>query len=89
MKKQKQTHDEQPVELNELKTVVSEFLNKLQYIDNEVETLKEDRKQLIEEYSNKLDVKTLNAAIRYCKIKNSVSHKHTFDCFVEVIEQGI
>jgi uncharacterized protein (UPF0335 family) len=89
MKKQKQTHDEQPVELNELKSVVSEFLTKLQYIDNEIETLKEDRKKLIEDYSNKLDVKTLNAAIRYCKIKSSVSHKHTFDCFVEVIEQDI
>jgi len=75
----------QPDELNALKALVLEFINKAQSIDNEIEELKEDRKQLIEDYSSKLDMKTLQLALRVIKLQNSVAHKDTFDVFVEAL----
>lgn len=75
----------QPDELNALKALVSEFMGKVQAIDNEVETLKEDRKELIEEYSEKLDWKTLQIALRVLKLQNAVAHRDTYDLFMEVL----
>jgi uncharacterized protein (UPF0335 family) len=77
---------DQPSELKELKALTKEFIDKLQYIENEISTLTEDRKDLFSEYKNKLDLKTLKAAIRVVKIKNSVSHRDTFDTFVHVLD---
>jgi len=75
----------QPDELNALKALVKEFIDKIQSVDNEIETLKEDRKEIIEEYTNKLDIKTLNQALKVAKLQASVEHKDTFDMFMEVI----
>lgn len=83
--KQYNTADLQPDELNALKALVKEFMQKMSSIDNEIETLKEDRKELIEEYSEKLDMKTLQAALRVLKIQQSVQHRDTFDLFVETL----
>lgn len=74
-----------PDELNELKKLVREFLNRYENIENEIEGLKQSKKDLMEEYANKLDMKTLSAALRVLKIKSSVAHKDTFDMFVEVL----
>ena len=81
-----QTPDTQPDELGALKTLTEEFIGKLRMIENEIETLKEDRKEVVEEYADKLDVKTLAMALRVVKIKASVKHKDTFDNFLEVLE---
>lgn len=80
--------ENQPSELNQLREVVKEFVSKLETIDNEVETLKQDRKELIESYKSKLDIKTLNAVLRVLKIKQQVAHKDTFDAMIEVLEEG-
>lgn len=77
--------DLQPDELNALKDVVKEFLDRAQNIENEMETLKEDRKELIEEYKEKLDMKTLTAALKVLKIQRAVQHRDTFDVFMEVL----
>lgn len=74
-----------PDELGALKKVVGEFMERLQNVDNEIETLKEDRKALCEEFKEKLDMKTLQAAMKTVKIQASVEHKHTYDTFVEVL----
>ena len=76
----------QPDELGSLRNLVKEFVTKLEAVDNEIELLKGDRKEIIEEYSNKLDLKVLQAAMRVVKIKNSVSHKDAFDLFLEVLD---
>jgi hypothetical protein len=78
--------DLQPDELGALKELVVEFMTKLESIDNEIELLKTDRKELFEEYSDKLDLRSLKAALRIVDIKNGVAHKDTFDCFLEVLE---
>ena len=75
----------QPDELNELKKLTKEFIDRLSTVENEIETLKGDRKALIEEFKDKLDVKTLSAAMRVVKIQSQVAHRDTFDCFVEVL----
>ncbi len=78
--------DQQPDELNELSAIVEEFTKKLAYIDNEIDVLKGDRKELIEEYKEKLDMKTLNAAMKIVKTKRAVEHKNTLDNFLEILE---
>lgn len=78
--------DLQPDELNALKALVKEFMSKVESIDNEVELLKEDRKALIEEYSEKLDYKTLQAALKVVKIESSVVHRDAYDLFVEALK---
>lgn len=76
----------QPDEVNELKRLVQEFVKKIETVDQEIETLKTDRKEIMEEYSSKLDMKTLAAALRVVKIQSVVAHKDTFDLFVEALK---
>lgn len=78
----------QPDELNSLKALVKEFVGKMESVDNEIELLKQDRKELLEEYAEKLDMKTLSAALRVMKIQNEVAHKDTFDLFIEALGPG-
>ena len=75
----------QPDEINALRTLVKEFVGKIESVDNEIELLKQDRKEIIEEYGEKLDLKTLTAALKVVKIQKEVSHKDTFDMFIEAL----
>lgn len=77
----------QPDELNELAGIVEEFTKRLSVIDQEMAGLKEDRKDLIEEFKTQLDMKTLNAAMRIVKTKRAAEHKHTLDTFLDIIEE--
>ena len=81
------TADRQPSELGDLKSLVSNFLDRFKNIESEIELLKEDQKQLVEEFSDRLDIKTLQASMRTLKIKKKVAFKDTFDTFVEILEQ--
>lgn len=75
-----------PDEINSLREIVKEFVSRIENIDNEIELLKQDRKELIEEFSDRLDMKTLQAALRVVKIKKAVAHKDTFDLFIETLD---
>lgn len=75
----------QPDEINALRSLVKEFMLKIESIDNEIELLKQDRKEVIEEYQEKLDMKTLQAALKVVKIQQGVAHKDTFDLFLEAL----
>lgn len=79
----------QPDELNALKKEVGEFLKRLQNVDNEISSLKEARKELLEEFSSKLDMKTLQAALRVVNIEQGVAHKDTYDMFIEVLKDDV
>ncbi len=76
----------QPDELNALKATVKEFMEKMQNLDNEIELLNEDKKQLVEDYSEKLDMKTLKAALSVLRIEKGVQHKDTYDTFLEALK---
>lgn len=83
--KQYNVAEMQPDEVNALRALVKEFMDRVSNVDNEIEQLKEDRKELIEEYSEKLDMKTLTAALKILKIQQGVQHKDTFDLFMEAL----
>lgn len=76
----------QPDELNALRALVKEFVTRIETVDNEIETLKEDRKEIIEEYQEKLDLKTLQAALRVLKIQRGVQHQDTYELFLEALQ---
>lgn len=78
--------DAQPSELNELTALVDEFVDRSSRLDNEIELLKQDKKQLVEDFSEKLDIKTLNAALRIAKIKRDNDRKDTLDTFLTILE---
>lgn len=85
VKQDTQDFPHQPDEINELKKLVKEFIERATNIDNEIDLLKEDRKALVEEYAEKLDMKTLKAALQVIKIQKGVAHKDTYDLFVEAL----
>lgn len=75
----------QPDEINSLRSLVKEFTQRIDSIDDEIELLKQDRKELIEEYQEKLDMRTLQAALKVVKIQRGVAHRDTFDLFLEAL----
>ena len=79
----------QPDEIKALRALVQEFITRIQNVDNEIETLKGDRKELIEEYKGKLDMKTLQAALKVIKIQSAVQHKDTYDLFIEALTDPV
>jgi uncharacterized protein (UPF0335 family) len=50
-------------------SVATEFIERLTALENEAKLLAEDRKALIEDFKDKLDMKAIMAAIRIVKIK--------------------
>jgi uncharacterized protein (UPF0335 family) len=79
--------ERQPDEIGALTELVVEFIDKVKSIESEIETLKTDQKELIEEYKDRLDMKTLQAAMRTVKIKKKVGYKDTFDIFCSILEE--
>jgi len=86
-RKKKAVAERAPLEIGELRTLLSEFLERYKNIENEISTLKEDHKFLVEEYEDKVDSKTLKQAIRLMKLLDSVANKDTFDLYTSVLEE--
>ena len=76
-----------PAGITELEPLIRDFIEKLKRIKNEQEILKQDEKDLLEEYAEKLDMKTLKAAMRVVAVREKVERKDTFDTLVEVLER--
>jgi uncharacterized protein (UPF0335 family) len=81
------TAERQPDELNALKGVVSEFLERYKSIESELELLKDSQKELVEEFKERLDMKTLQAAMRTVKIEKKVNHRDTYETFLELLKE--
>lgn len=54
------------------KEIVQELVEKITTIDNEIKLLQEDRKTLLEDYKDKLDIKAFKAALRIIKLRENV-----------------
>jgi uncharacterized protein (UPF0335 family) len=80
--------DSMPENLSELRPIVMEFVDRMRNLENEEQELREQKKELVDEYSNKLDTKTLKLALRLIDIKKKVQHKHYFDLFTEILERN-
>lgn len=81
------TGESAPTELNEIKRLLEEFIKRYENIENEIELLKEDKKELIEEYKEQLDMPTLKAAMATIRIRSKVARKDTFDEYVEALSK--
>ena len=79
--------DTQPSSITDLQPLVSEFIEKYKSLKNEQDLLKEQEKELMTEYGEKLDMKTLKLAMRVVSIKEKVEHKNSFDSLCEVLER--
>lgn len=66
-------------------TTVAEFIEQLTRIENEMQLLQEDRKTLIEDYKEKINMKALMAAIRIAKIRAKLG-ENVNDCDVYLNE---
>ena len=71
-------------------TVVKEFIEKLTSIENEMKLLGDDRKALVTEYQDKIDMKALRAAIRIVRIKARLgASEPECDTYMEEIDGRI
>ena len=59
--------------------LVVELLEKLDTIDNEMTLLREDRKETLDDYKEKLDLKVFRAAMRILKIRQKTDDNFAID----------
>jgi uncharacterized protein (UPF0335 family) len=67
------------------KEIVQELIEKITSIDNEIKLLQEDRKELLEEYKDKLDIKAFKAAMRIIKLRENVDSSE-LDTILDALE---
>jgi len=77
----------QPSGMHELNKLVEEFIKRLNAIESNADLLKEEKKELLEEYSDRLDVKTLAHAMRIAKIRQASKDVDVLDNFIEILEK--
>ena len=76
--------------MEETRTTFEEFVNRLFAIEREQKLLSEDRKILMTEFKDRLDVKEVLAAIRIAKIKVRLnSSDEEIENMVNVVKQNI
>jgi len=76
----------EPDEINEYKKIVQEYVEKVEAIESEIDTLVEDKKELKKQFEEKIDLKTLNQVLRILKIESRVSRKDTFDLMKDALK---
>lgn len=69
-----------------LKRTILEFVDKLRDNENELQEIKDRRKDLIEEYKEQLDVKAIKAALQIVKIRNNVTDQAALDNILATID---
>lgn len=80
------TAELEPQEQGELKQLLQQFMDRYTSVENEMELLKEDAKNLLEEFEDRLDTKTLKQAIRIVRAKRKVKHQDTFERYESVLD---
>jgi hypothetical protein len=68
------------------KELIAEFVKRFQTLEDESEIIKQGKKDLKEEFKEKIDLKTLDKVIRVLKIRVKVEHQDTFDSMMEQLE---
>lgn len=76
-------------EMQAVKLVVDEYVSRKSAIEAEIETLKDDLKQLKTDFEEKVDMKTLEAVLKVRKIEQKVQHKHMYDMISEALESKV
>jgi uncharacterized protein (UPF0335 family) len=65
---------------------IKNLVEKITNIDNEIKLLQEDRKTLLEDYKDKLDLKAFKAALRIVKVRENVNDQHELDSILDILE---
>jgi uncharacterized protein (UPF0335 family) len=65
---------------------IKDLVEKITNIDNEIKLLQEDRKTLLEDYKDKLDLKAFKAALRIVKVRENVNDQHELDSILDILE---
>ena len=72
------------------KETVKELVEKLVNLENEIKILQEDRKILLEDYREKIDIKAFRAAFRIAKIKTKLGDSESeLDNILDVVEDRL
>jgi uncharacterized protein (UPF0335 family) len=64
---------------------VRELVERIKQIDNEIKLLQEDRKTVLDEFMDKLDIKAFKAALRIVKLRKDVDETE-LDSIIDVLE---
>ena len=72
---------------NIFESTVKDFMTRLMSIESEMETLREDRKALMEEFKSQLDTKAFKAALSIYKIRlKNVDATNTIEQMIDILE---
>lgn len=80
------TADRAPSELGEITKILESFMDRFRRIEAEQDLLKEDAKALLEEFEDRLDVKTLKQAVRIVRAKKKIKHQDTFETYEHILD---
>lgn len=64
---------------------IKDLIEKITSIDNEIKLLQEDRKTVLEDYKDKLDLKAFKAALRIIKVRENVDNNE-LDNILDILE---
>ena len=64
---------------------VRDLVERIKQIDNEIKLLQEDRKTVLDEFKDKLDIKAFKAALRIVKLRKDVDETE-LDSIIDVLE---
>jgi uncharacterized protein (UPF0335 family) len=73
------------------KEVVHELVEKVLEMEHEIKTLQESRKEILDEYKDRIDLKVFNAALRIARIKAKLAatSDESLDEVLDAVEDKI
>ena len=70
--------------------LVTEFIDSLLHIENEMKLLREDRVKLFDDFKSRLDTKAMKAAIQIAKIRSKLGDSEApMDAILDVVSKKI
>ena len=70
---------------------IKELFKRYKNIENEISILREDKKELLKEFKDKVDTKTFQAALQMAKIKARLKpeQESNLETFLEILYNGL
>lgn len=69
------------------KELIADFVKRFQTLELELETIRDAKKNLKEEFKEQIDLKTLDKVLRIIKIRMKVDNQDTFDNMMVQLEK--
>lgn len=73
------------------KEIIHELVEKVLDMEHEIKTLQENRKDILDEYKDKVDLKVFNAALKIARIKAKLAQtsEESLDEVLDAVEDKI